>query len=40
MVLLSQTPPKTSEGSAVLDEVLAFDFKCKRRLKSAAGSWV
>jgi hypothetical protein len=27
MVLLSQTPPKTSEASAVLDEVLAFDFK-------------
>lgn len=27
MVLLSQTPPRTSEASAVLDEVLAFDFK-------------
>jgi hypothetical protein len=27
MALLSQTPPRTSEASAVLDEVLAFDFK-------------
>jgi hypothetical protein len=27
MVLLSQTPPRTSEASTVLDEVLAFDFK-------------
>lgn len=29
MELLSRTPPKTSEGNAVLDEVLAFDFKKK-----------
>ena len=27
MVLLSQTPPRTSEAIPVLDEVLAFDFK-------------
>jgi hypothetical protein len=27
MLLLSQTPPKTREASAVLDEVLAFDYK-------------
>jgi hypothetical protein len=27
MAMLSQTPPKPSAGGAVLDEVLAFDFK-------------
>jgi len=29
MALLSQTPPRTSQAIAVLDEVLAFDFKGK-----------